>query len=601
MDEDIDSPSTQKVALKEAMLRPRRLAKLTLFENIMRLFSPAERLLLYGFTITLSFSALALVAGANATVSVYVPSSGGVLTEGQVGPARFINPVLTMSQADEDLTELVYSGLTRALPDGSVIPDIASSYEVSADGTIYTFTLRTNALFHDGVPVTSADVLYTVQTIQNPSIKSPHRADWEGVSVAAPDPYTVVFTLPRAYAPFIENTTLGILPSHVWEGTSPEEFPFSPANTRPVGSGPYRISDMKTSSTGSVTRYDLVAFKSFTLGQAYIKRISFIFYPSEEAMLTAFNQGKVDAVAGVSPKEIGNLTRTDTTTLTSPLPRVFGVFFNQAHAPVLADAYVRDALDAALDKQRLVDTVLYGYGVPLNSPIPPGIIGEAPRTRHIGAPATEAYTSDTLEAARAILKKGGWSFDEESGTWTKKKLELSFTMSTADSPELLATANAVAAAWQALGAHVTVQTYSLSELNTAVLRPRQYDAILFGEVVGRELDLFAFWHSSQRNDPGLNLSLYTSSQADTLLSKARATTIASDRDKLYTQFATLIQEDMPAVFLYTPEFVYIVPEQLQGVQLGAITTPSERFQNVYEWYADTERVWSIFARDGGTQ
>ena len=261
MDSDIDSPSNPKEILKDAMLRPRSLSRFAPLENMMRTFSPAERLLLYGFTIALALSTLALLAGANAAVSVHVPSSGGSLTEGEVGPARFINPILTMSQADEDLTELIYSGLTRALPDGSIIPDLASTYDVSADGTQYTFKLRDNATFQDGTPVTSADVMFTIQAAQNPDIKSSHRADWEGVKVNAPDAHTITFTLPRPYAPFIENTTLGILPKHVWEDTSAEEFPFSPANTRPVGSGPYRVSSMDTNSTGSITRYNLTAFK----------------------------------------------------------------------------------------------------------------------------------------------------------------------------------------------------------------------------------------------------------------------------------------------------------------------------------------------------
>jgi peptide/nickel transport system substrate-binding protein len=267
---------------------------------------------------------------------------------------------------------------------------------------------------------------------------------------------------------------------------------------------------------------------------------------------------------------------------------------------------VRAALDASLDKQRLVNSVINGYGVPLDGPIPPGIMSAAPAGSHTALSAsTTAYTDDTIAKARALLTKGGWTYDESANTWAKKpakgtKQELGFTLATADSPQLLATANAVAAAWHELGVNVTVQVYSLSDLNANVLRPRQYDAVLFGEVVGRELDLFAFWHSSQRNDPGLNLSLYASAQADTLLSKARATTNAQDRDKLYTQFVSLIAKDKPAVFLYAPEFLYLVPERLKGVQLGEVTMPAERFQNVYQWYTDTERVWSIFAKNEGT-
>jgi len=580
------------------MQRPRTVSRLSGLERMTGTLSPFERLVLYILTVILAFSSLALLAAANAAVSVTIPSSGGTLVEGELGPARFINPLIPMSQADADLTALVYSGLTRVLPDGSVVPDLASSYEISPDGTSYTFKLRENARFHDGAPVTSADVLFTVQKSQNPDIKSIYRADWEGVSVSTPDAQTVIFKLPKAYAPFIQNTTMGILPEHLWSEVSPEEFPFSPLNTRPIGSGPYLVSRLTTNSTGSAVRYELSPFTDFTLGAPYLKRITLVFYPNEDAMIRALNRGEIDSLAGITPDELGGIERQDARILSVALPRVFAIFFNQGHAPVLADASVRRALNTAVDKERLVNMVLHGYGVPVDSPIPPHVLptlqAEGKRAITPAVTAT-AYTDDSVEAARRELSSGGWKFSSETASWSNaKKQELAFTLATADAPELVATANAVAAAWMELGVKVTVQVYPISELNTNVIRPREYDAILFGEVIGRELDLFAFWHSSQRNDPGLNLALYANSRVDTLLAQARGTTVSQERDKLYLQFAELVQKDVPAIFLYSPEFLYAVPEGLSGVSLGALTTPAERFLTVYKWYTDTEKVWSIF-------
>lgn len=548
-------------------------------------------MVLYGLTIIMCLSALAIIAGVNRSVSVNVPAPGGRLTEGVTGPARFINPVLAMSDADEDLTALVYSGLTRPLSDGRYVPDLASTYNVSEDGTTYTFTIRPDAKFQDGTAVTSADVVYTVAQAQNPAIKSSRRADWEGVTVSAPDSRTVVFKLPKSYGPFLEDTSMGILPQHLWKDTTAEEFPFSPLNTHPVGSGAYKVSSVETDASGAPVRYTLVPFGKFTLGTPYLKSISLIFYPNEEAKIAAFNGHEVDAIAGVAPEKLSALKRTDTQTITVPLPRVFGIFFNQGHAAVFADAAVRSALTNAVDKDRLINLVLSGYGVPLDSPM-------LPLTAPVGSttPGTisTAYTQETIADARNILQKGGWKFDETAGTWTKNKQTLTFTLTTADTPELVKTADAVATAWRQAGAKVSVQVFPISELNTNILRPRNYDAVLFGEVVGRSLDLFAFWHSSQRNDPGLNLSLYANSKADTLLSQARATTDKRERDKLYSQFADILKKDQPAVFLYAPEFVYVVPTGLRGIALGSLTLPSDRFLSVYSWYTDTERVWSIF-------
>ena len=599
MDSDYDSYS-ERETLSKKLSKTRSVRHLSWLEELLVRFSPGERLALYVCAALLSISAFVLLAHVNSAVSVLVPASGGELIEGEVGPVRFVNPVITLSQADDDLSDLVYSGLTRALPDGSIASDIASSYKISEDGTTYTFALRPDATFHDGTPLTSADVMFTVQTAQNAAIKSPRRADWEGVVVSAPDSHTVVFKLPHAYAPFIENTTMGILPKHLWATVSPEEFPFSPLNTHPVGSGAYRVSNVTTDSTGSITRYELTPFSKFTLGKPYLGKITMRFYANDDAVLKALNAHEVDAVAGIAPASIASITRGDVTVMHSPLPRVFGVFYNQSHSTVLADASVRAALEAAVNQKSIVHSVLDDYGAPLDGPIPPGFTSTNDGT---STPVTtETATSTLSDKAHAILQHGGWSLSTSTNVWTKKNgksgsLTLSFTLATADEPELVATANQVASEWKAAGINVDVHVYSLSDLNSTILRPRQYDAILFGEVVGRALDLFAFWHSSQRNDPGLNLSLYTNSKADSLLSQARADSDAKDRAKLYDSFAKIIETDRPALFLYSPEFIYVVPSSLHGIALGALTTPGERFLNVYQWYTDTEEVWSIFSNN----
>lgn len=581
----------------------RRVSWLARFENTLPRFSPAERLFLYALAVVLAVSAFLLVVEASHYFSVIVPAQGGALVEGEIGPARFINPLLAVSQADEDLTQLVYSGLLRANADGSYSPDLAQSYSISPDGTVYTFKLRPNAKFSNGAPVTSADVVFTVELAQNPDIKSPQEADWEGVQVTAPDAETVVFTLPHPYAPFLENATLGILPKSLWQNVSPEEFPFSPLNTNPIGSGPYEVSGLKTDSTGSPTRYDLIPNPDFALGKPLLSRITFEFYPDDSSLVQALNGGAINAIAGVSPEDIPQINAQGEELLQVPLPRVFGIFLNQSHNPVLADPSVRSALIEAVDTQTIVNDVLGGYGSPLNSPIPPGVLGSAPQTSVSLPPfgitaSTSPVVAANTQAAQATLERGGWTFNQSANEWTKgsgKNQEvLSLTLSTADEPELVETANEVAAAWSAAGIEASVQVYPLSDFDNTILRPRSYDAILFGQDVTRTADFYAFWDSTQRNDPGLNLAMYANSAADSLLSQARATSDQETRDSLYQQFSQIVQKDQPAIFLYAPDFLYIVPQDLQGVQLGALTDDSDRFLNVYQWYTETSRIWNAF-------
>lgn len=581
--ENTTIPSYEAIATKR---KPRLFGTL---HRLLRAFSPAERLILYGLSLLLGVSAFVLLANVNASVSTEVPARGGVLVEGAVGTPRFVNPLLAASQPDQDLTMLVYSGLLRAEEDGGYVPDLASAYEISEDGTTYTFHLREGLSFHDGEPLTAADVLFTIALAQDPETKSPRRADWEGVSASAPDERTLVFTLPHAYAPFRENATLGIVPKHVWENVPAEEFPFSSLNTHPIGSGPYRVEKATFDATGAPTEYVLESFRGFALGSPYLTRIIYRAFANMDELLAAYEGGDVESFVADSPKTLarniqeGDLMRLD-------LARVFGVFLNQNHAAILAKPEVRAALDAAIEKERIIEHVLGGYGTVLAGPIPPGLLEISE--------ATSTPITNHAAAARAILERNGWKFSTASsseGAWTKGKETLSITLATADTEELAATAEKIAENWRAAGIGASVQVYPLSEFQTSILRPRAYDAVLFGEVVGRSLDLFAFWHSSQRNDPGLNLALYTSAAADKTLASARAETDAEKRDGFLREFLTAIDKDMPAVFLYSPQLAYVVPGRIQGIGAGTLTTASDRFLSVHEWYRDTERVWNIFS------
>src|SRR3989338_4253480 len=380
---------------------------------------------------------------------------------------------------------------------------------------------------------------------------------------------------------------------------------------KPVGSGPYQIKEVTTEKTGSVTRYELVPFKNFTLGTPYLKKLTFLFFPNEDALIDAWNSGRIDSFAGISPSELTRLNR-NANIIRASLPRIFGVFLNQDHAPVLADPAVRSALDAVIDKQKIVDSVLGGYATILDSPIPPSAL--ITKGDEATSMSPEVDFVEYKERATDILERGGWKFEapsksptkastqegtststtKENPAWRKKGKELTFTLATADSPELVATAEELVTMWKAAGINVDLHVYPLSELNTNIIRPRAYDALLFGEVVGRTLDLFAFWHSSQRNDPGLNLAMYTNARADSFLAQARTTTNRKERETLYRSFVEIIKKEKPAVFLYAPQLIYVLPETILGTEFGVLATSAERFLNVYEWYTSTERVWSVF-------
>ncbi len=289
--------------------------------------------------------------------------------------------------------------------------------------------------------------------------------------------------------------------------------------------------------------------------------------------------------------------------LRAPLPRVFGVFFNQSHAPVLANREVRQALDLAIDREKIIAQALHGYGLPATSPLPTDKINLNLNTSSssiISATSSlETKTaSSSVEIAQAFLLKNGWTWNEVTKQWEKKTKKdtqvLQFSIATADTPELKQAAELIRDTWLALGIKVELKVFELGDLNQNVIRPRQYDALFFGEILGRQPDLFAFWHSSQRLDPGLNIALYANIKADKLLTDSRTETDPTKLATLEQQFETEVNTDKPAVFIYAPEFIYLLPEKVQNAKLDSVNTSSDRFLNIYRWYIQTDEVWPIF-------
>ena len=553
------------------------------------------------FSVAALISLLIIILQTSKSFLVEIPSPGGTIKEGLIGTPRFINPILELSDADRDLTTLVYSGLMRSTSYGNLIPDLAKSYTISADGKIYTFILKENIFFHDGSAVTVDDIIYTIEKAQDPLIKSPKRANWEGVTMEKVSDREINFILKQPYAPFIENTTLGILPKHIWKDTDAETFSFSQLNYEPVGAGPYRIKTIKTNESRVPVIYYLAPFKKYTLGKPYIKNLIIKLYPSELKMLNAYEKGGIDTISAISPEYAGQVALIKNAKVeTTPLPRIFGVFFNQNQASIFTNAEIREALDISAPREEIVKKVLYGYGSLTESPIPSGLLPPLSLASSTVLE-TDQSTSTPLEKASRLLEKKGWELDEKSKLLVKKtksaEFRFEFSIATANVPDLKRAAEILKTEWEKLGAKIEIRTFDLGDLNQSVIRPRKYDALLFGEIVGRDLDLFAFWHSSQRNDPGLNIALYTNSKVDKLLEDVRTISSMTERTEKYREFEKEIKKDVPAVFIYSPDFIYLIPPTLKGFTIKNATVPSERFENIHEWHIKTDTVWKIFAKD----
>ncbi|MEK7060058.1 MAG: ABC transporter substrate-binding protein, partial [Patescibacteria group bacterium] len=557
-------------------------------------FSKREYFVFLGFVIILFISTLIILQNINKSFMVNVAMRGGSISEGIVGTPRFINPVLAFSDADQDLVSLIYSGLMRKNSDGSLIPDLAEKYEVSKDGLTYTFILRDKIYFHDERPVTVDDIIFTINEIKDPVIKSPKKGNWDIVRVEKIDEKTIKFTLKQPYASFLENTTLGIMPSYLWNN-SPIEL--NDANIQPIGSGPYKVGTVSKQSTGLIDYYDLVPFKKFNLGEPYLDKMTLRFYPNENDQIAALEKGEVDQISSITPLNAQILKEQNFRIESLTLPRVFGLFFNQNQNQIFTDKKIINAIDLAIDKNSIVRDVLLGYGVVIDSPIPPNMINYQKLNKGDGV----SY-EENIKKAEDILNKDGWKKGTDGflqkiiiGKNKKKTTSyLEFSISTSNAPELVKSAELIKQDLENIGMKITIKTFEIGNLNQGVIRPRKYDALLFGQIINHESDLLAFWHSSQRKDPGLNVAMYTNANVDKILADASITIDEKARIKKYVQFENEIKKDMPAVFLYSPDFIYIVSKNIQGFSLDHIITSGNRFLNSYLWYTKTDNVWKIF-------
>jgi peptide/nickel transport system substrate-binding protein len=521
---------------------------------------------------------------------VEVPVGGGTLIEGAVGAPRFINPVLAITRADHDLMTLTYSGLMRLSPDGNLENDLAESVTVADDGRVYNIVLSNDRYFHDGVKVTAEDVAFTIGLIQKASLKSPIRGNWSGVTVEVIGSHELNLVLQNPYMPFMENLTLGILPKHIWQTLTDEEVPFSQYNIEPIGSGPYKVSNITRSPSGLVSEYQLIRSNDYQ-DAAHIERIIMRYYQNEEAVTTALREGEITSTAALSEHWLSTLDKDQYTFTSEPLPRVFSIFFNQNRTPVLRDLAVRKALDVAVDREELVRRSVAGFGHAAVSPLPANWMG-------LEIANQDEASTDRMAEATAILVDGGWTKDQ-NGRWEKQidgaNVPLVFTIRSANGELFEKMAAYLSETWQTLGAEVNFEFYEQGDLVQTIIRPRDYQALLFGMDIGRSLDLYPFWHSSSREDPGLNVSLYANITVDRLVNEMRTATSTTGRDQLIDQFVTEIEEERPAIFLFTPSFDYVTTKNVTTPGFKRLQRQSERFSNIHEWYMNESGVWPIFS------
>ncbi|MFZ2984662.1 MAG: ABC transporter substrate-binding protein, partial [Candidatus Moraniibacteriota bacterium] len=377
------------------------------------------------------------------------------------------------------------------------------------------------------------------------------------------------------------NLTVGIMPKQILENIAPENFFLADYNLAPVGSGPYSFFGSEKDSSGNILSYELRAWNNYFEGAPYISKVTFHFYPDETALINAYNRKEILGINSVTPDSLAKLEKRQSTRIYDiNIPRVFAVFFNMTKSVALASDEVRAALSYATDRDAIIAEVLSGKGQPALSAFLPFMAGYD---------SSLARPSFDQEKANALLDNSGWTRGAD-GVRTKGNAALEITLTVPDWPELSRTAHLLQEQWERIGARVTVNVIGAADLQQNVIRPREYQALLFGEAAMLSSDPYSFWHSSQKRDPGLNLALFDNKDADDILVSLREEPDFEKQLEKYRAFQIILSKENPAVFLYTPTYLYVVSDVVKGVDVQNIDAAHFRLSNIRDWYMNTQRI-----------
>jgi ABC-type transport system substrate-binding protein len=366
----------------------------------------------------------------------------------------------------------------------------------------------------------------------------------------------------------METLTIGIVPKHIWKNLTDEQISLSDYNLHAIGSGPYIIKNIKTDS-GIPNTLTLTAHKKYTLGRPYIEKIMISTFQNEKYLLRDFDNKNIDRIHGISPDKIADLHVATSSIHTSLLPRTFAIFFNPNKATVLSTKEVRTALQMAINKQSIVDQVLLNYGKVINDPYP-----------FDENPTTNIY--DPEKAKELLLK---------SKVTKNASTSLEVNLATANTDEMRKVAEMIIADWAKIGVKTNLAVYEVSDLNQTIIKDRDFEILLFGSITQNPSDLYAFWHSSQRTYPGLNISNYVSKKLDSNLEILRESDDEISRMNAYEDVKKEFTEEVPGIFLFAPFLIYITRDTTISPLPISSNENSSRFTLVENWYKYTDHVW----------
>jgi len=496
------------------------------------------------------------------------PAYGDALVEGTIGDASTLIPLLATDTSSHAVAGLVYNGLVKYDKDLKIVGDLAQTFDIAPDGLTITFHLRRGVKWHDGVPFTARDVLYTYRVTIDPKTPTAYAEDFKQVkSITAPDDYTVQVVYGAPFAPALASWGNNILPAHLLEG---KDITKSPLARAPVGTGPYRFKEWVAGQ-----KIVLESNHDYFEGRPWIDRYIYRIIPDTSTMYMELKAGALDLM-GLTPVQYAR--QTTGTAFTSrfnkyryPSSSYVYLGYNLRH-PLFKDKRIRQALTAAIDKDELIHGVLFGMGQKAVGPIAPGRWAYNPNVKDI------AY--DPKHAAE-LLAQAGWREKNSDGILVKDGKPFSFTILTNQgNQQRLLTAQIIQQRLRYVGIDVKIRIVEWATFLKEFVDKGNFEAVMLGWTTSPDPDMYDVWHSSKTNPGELNFIGYKNPEVDRLLVEGRSTFDLEKRKKAYFRIQEIMADEQPYTFLYVPDALPVVSARIRGVKPAPIGIGYNQIQ----WY-----------------
>ncbi len=507
-----------------------------------------------------------------------LPEVGGTLNEGLIGFPRTTNPLLAQNQSEQDLARLLYRSLFHHTAAGEIATDLVDKWEVDRSGKKYQITLKSNLFWQDGKPITSRDVVFTFNSLLDKNLNSPLGSGFKNVKAIVINDKTFTISLPDSYAGLIHNLTFGILPEHIWQSISINDWLKQTANLTPIGSTLWQIKEWKRNQQNQIVAVSLAPFTNQN-DTPYLTDFNLRFFENNTEALGALKQGLINALAGLNLNQTQTISRSQYNLHQLQLPQYTALFFNTDQAP-LNDKNIRQALNLLINKNDLIATALNNQVTLANGPLTNSAVKINNSTTKL----------PDLAYIEKLLTTSG--FTKKEDTWQNKNGSLTLTITALDQAHFRATAEYLKTVWEKFGVKTELKFVSADDLSTNIIPNRSYTALLATEIIGLDNDLLAFWHSSQ-SSRGANLSNFKYRDLDILLENLRFEQNSEKIKELQQKLTNILLTEAPAIFLYQQYYNYVMTKDIKGVNSTIINQPSDRLNTSANWYTKTKHVFKL--------